>query len=75
MRFKRSRAACTRCYFAGPTGSGTYPGTIAASLPQEALDEFRSDLSYVDRTAGWGASDNNHGNRQRIAWHARSLRR
>jgi hypothetical protein len=52
MRFKRSRAACTRCGFAGPTGSGTYPGTVAASLPEAALDEYRSDLSYVDRAAG-----------------------
>jgi len=74
MRFKRSGAACTRRYFAGPTGSGTYPGAIAASLPEAALDECRSDLSYVDRTAGWGASDN-HGDRQRIAWYERRLRR
>jgi hypothetical protein len=56
MRFKRSRAADTRCYFARPTDPDTYSGTVADSLPEAALDECRSGMSYVDRTARWNAS-------------------
>ena len=74
-RFKRFRAACARYCVAGPTGSGTCPGTIAAALPEAALDQRRSDLSDVDRAAGWRASDNDHASRQRIAAHPRRLRR
>jgi hypothetical protein len=66
MRFKRFRAACARCYFAWPTDAGAYPGTVAASLPEAALDECRSDLSYVDRTAGSDPSDNNRRNQQKL---------
>jgi hypothetical protein len=56
MRFERSRAACTRCCFAEPAGRGTGPGTVAACVPEAALDECRSWLSFVDRTAREDAS-------------------
>jgi hypothetical protein len=59
MRFERSRAACTRCYFAGPTCRGTYPGTVASSMLEAELDECRPYLSFVDRTARQGTSNNN----------------
>jgi hypothetical protein len=58
MRFERARAACTRCCFEGPTGPGTYPGTVAASMLEAELDECRSWLSFVDRTARQDASNN-----------------
>jgi hypothetical protein len=56
MRFERSRAACTRCCFAEPAGRGTCPGTAGASMLKAALDECRSWLSFVDRTAREDAS-------------------
>jgi hypothetical protein len=66
MRFERSRAACARCYFAGLICCGTYPGTVAVSVPGAELDECRSYMYFVDRAAGQNASDNSRRNRQRL---------
>jgi hypothetical protein len=42
----------TRCYSAGSARRGAHPRTIAGSMLEAALDECRSDLSYVDGTSG-----------------------
>jgi len=51
LRFERSRAACARCRFVGQTCRGTYSGSAATSMREAELDECRSYLPVVDRTA------------------------
>jgi hypothetical protein len=72
-RFERSRAACARCRFVGPTYRGTYSGSVATSMPEAELDECRSYLPLVDRTARQHASDNSRRNRQRSKWRRRNF--
>jgi hypothetical protein len=68
---ERSRAACARCRFVGPTYRGAYSGTVATSMPEAELDECRSYLPVVDRTARQHASDSSRRNRQRSKWRRR----
>ena len=61
----RFRAACARCRFVGSTYRDAYSGSVATSMPEAELDECRSYLPVVDRTARQYASDNSRRNRQR----------
>jgi hypothetical protein len=72
-RFERSRATCARCRFVGPPYDGTYSGPFATSMPEAELDECRSNLPVVDRTARRHASDNSRRNRQGSKWRRRNF--
>lgn len=65
MRLRGSRADCERCRFVGPAYRGTYSGSVANSMPQAELDECRSYMPVVDRTARRDASGNGRRNRER----------
>jgi hypothetical protein len=58
-RFERSRAAYARRRFVGPAYRGTYSGSVTTSMPEPNLDECRSYLPVMDRTARQHALHNN----------------